>query len=70
MIRTLLDYLICIVVCTVLGGLIAWPFTDPFDGILMGAVIGFFVGVGVRAWRTRGQRESFEDRDLTGWSDD
>lgn len=70
MIRILLDYLGSIAVCGGLGALAAWPFTDPLDGGLIGAVVGFFVGAGVRAWRTRGKPESFYDRDLTGWSDD
>lgn len=64
MIQRITDYGLSIVVSGWLGALCGLMFSDPWGGMLVGAVVGVFVGAGVRAWRTRDTRESFEERGL------
>ena len=64
MIQRLLDYSISTALGAVAGLAIGALVKDPWGGALIGAVVGVFLGVGVRAWRTRDTPESYQDRSL------
>ncbi|MFJ6024316.1 hypothetical protein ACIQC9_06945 [Brevundimonas sp. NPDC092305] len=63
--QRLIDYLGGVAVGTGLGALGGLCLGDPAGGALVGGVTGVFLGAAVRAWRTRDQRESYEDRGLS-----
>lgn len=67
MLQRIFDYLISIVLAALVGVAIGAMLKDPSGGAATGATVGIFIGVVVRAWRTRGVRESFEDRSLSDW---
>lgn len=70
MLQRIIDYVVGILIGGGLGLGIGVFAADPWDGLLVGGVVGIFVGACIRAWRTRDQRESYEDRSLADWTDD
>jgi len=62
--QRLVDYLLAIMAGALAGLLLGALASDPWGGALIGAVVGVFGGAGVRAWRSRDRRESYEDRSL------
>lgn len=65
MLQRFIDYTASIAGGAVIGLVIGVLAHAPWDGGLVGAVAGVFLGASVRAWRTRDIRESYEDRGLT-----
>lgn len=70
MLARVTDYSIGILIGVLAGLAIGALAGDAFGGGAIGIVVGFFIGAGIQAWRTRDTPESFEDRDLPGWSAD
>lgn len=70
MLTRITDYAIGILLGALIGLAIGAIAGDAFGVAVIGGVVGAFIGVGIRAWRTRDTPESFEDRDLPVWSAD
>lgn len=64
MIRHALNYLVCMIAGALVGGGAGALFGDVLTGGAIGLVVGFFVGVGVYAWNTQDEPDSFENRFL------
>lgn len=64
MIRHALNYIVCMIAGALLGGGTGALFGDVLYGGVIGLVVGFFVGVGVYAWNTQDEPDSFENRSL------
>lgn len=64
MLTRIIDYALCMLLGALVGTGVGVFASDPLGGGAIGLVCGFFVGVGVQAWRTRDTPDSFEVRDL------
>jgi|GEM_PF-1795992 len=64
MIRHALNYIVCMIAGALVGGGTGALFGDAVSGGAIGLVVGFFVGVGVYAWNTQDEPDSFENRSL------
>lgn len=64
MLQRFLDYGLSMLLGAALGMGVGFFTHDVLGGGAVGLVVGFFIGVGVRAWRTRDTPESFEERGL------
>jgi len=60
----ILAYLLPMAACAMIGAAAGALLGDPLDGSAIGLVIGFFIGVGIYAWRTRDETDGFEGPDL------
>lgn len=62
MLTRIIDYGVSLLLGALLGMAGGAVANDVWGGAAIGLVVGFFVGVGVRAWRTRDTPESYYDR--------